>query len=177
MKIAFFYLGQQGGAVAWDALETAMGLSQYAEVLCLVSSTSGNYYNWVEESRKNNRIQIIGVRTSKKLSEALALLLNYSQNRKIISEVNKFKPDVVFSYMGHPMERVIIPYIKSKVKAKGIHDVKTHIGDESVKMNIISKILRYKSTHYVVYSDYSRGELVKAGVPQSKIITTFLYIF
>lgn len=174
MKIAIFYLGQQGGAVAWDALETAVGLSHYAEVMCVVSSTSDNYNSWVEESKSNDKFHVIGVKTSKKYSEAIPLMLNFPKNRKIVDIINKFNPDVVYSYMGHPMERVFIPYIKCKIIAKGVHDVKTHSGDESLLMSIISRLLNYKKTHYVVYSDFSRCELEKTSIPQNQILTTFL---
>lgn len=174
MRIAYFYLGQQGGAVAWDALETAIGLSHYAEVMCVVSSTSDNYFSWVEEGEKNEKLQIIGVKTSKKYSEAIPLMLNFPKNRKIVSIINKFKPDVVYSYMGHPMERVFIPNIKCGIKAKGVHDVKTHEGDESVLASIISRLFSYKKTHYVVYSDFSCKELEKTGIHKNNILTTFL---
>lgn len=174
MRIAFFYLGQQGGGVAWDALETAIGLSHYAEVMCIVSSSSANYYSWVEEGEKSEKLKIVGVKTSKKISEAIPLLLNFPKNRIIVSQINKFKPDVVYSYMGHLMEKVFIPNIKCDIKAKSVHDVKTHEGDESILASIRSRLFRYKKTHYVVYSDFSCRELEKTGIPKNKILTTFL---
>lgn len=174
MRIAFFYLGQQGGGVAWDALETAIGLSHYSEVLCLVSSVSDNFGYWIEESKKNDKLDVIGIKTSKKYAEAIPLMLNFPKNKKIVSHINMFKPDVVYSYMGHPMERVFIPYIKCGIKAKGVHDVKTHEGDGSVMLSLISKVLDYKNTHFVVYSDFSSRELEKTGIPKNKILTTFL---
>ena len=174
IKIVYFYLGQQGGGAAIDALEMAIGLSHYAEVMCVVSSTSDSYFRWLAESSENLHFQVLGVKTSKSIITGSLQMLNLIRNVRIVSHIRQFKPDVVFSYMGHPYERVIIPHIKCKIKAKGIHDVKTHEGDESILLSIISRLTSYKETHCVVFSEFSCRELEKKGVPGNRIITTFL---
>ena len=174
MNIAFFYLGQQGGGAALDTLEMAVGLSHYAKVLCVVSSTSDSFHRWINESERNQSLNVIGLKTSKRPLKALLGLINVPVNYNMINKINEFKPDVIYSHMGHPYESVLIPFVKSKIKARGIHDVKIHEGEMTLYQRFASLFFRYRATHYVVFSDFSFKEMIKNGVQSDKILTTFL---
>lgn len=60
MKIAFIYLGQQGGGVSIEYLEYAKGLSLYSEVLCVLSNKSKEFPLWKTEANQNKRLSILG---------------------------------------------------------------------------------------------------------------------
>lgn len=174
MKIAFFYLGQQGGGVALEAYELAVGLTKKAQVLCIVSSRSDSYDVWTEEAKVNKNFFVIGVTTSKTVSKALLSLFNLGKFYNIKKRIDKFNPSAIYSHMGHPFEKLIIPYLKCKVIFKGIHDARLHLGEASLKARLINSLSSYRPSHYVVFSEFSKKLLVEQGVNPELIVTTFL---
>lgn len=174
MKIAFFYLGQQGGGVALEAYEMAVGLSKRSPVLCVVSSKSDSYNIWVGEAKKNRNFSVIGIETSKSIVRALLASFNLWKFYRIKNRIDKFGPTVIYSHMGHPFEKLIIPHLKCKVIFKGVHDARLHLGEASLKARLINSLSSYRSTHYVVFSEFSKKILVERGVKPELIVTTFL---
>lgn len=172
MKIAFFYLAQQGGGAALDTFELAVGLSKRAEVLCVVSSESDSYKVWTEEAERNEHFRVIGVATTKSMLKGVLSALNYSKFHNVRKKINQFAPDVIYSHMGHPWERLIIPYLRCKTVFKGIHDVKLHLGESSLLAKFIQYISSYQSSFYVVFSNYSKKELIKQGIDEDCIVQT-----
>lgn len=174
MKIVFFYLSQQGGGAALDTFELAVGLSKRAEVLCVVSSESVSYKVWKEEALINKNFHIIGVKTTKNMLKGLLSIFNYFKFWNIIKSINNFNPDVIYSHMSHPWEKIIIPRLKSKQVFKGVHDVRLHQGESSFKARVIRAITTYQSSYYVVFSRYSREQLIKQGINSDSIVETSL---
>ena len=174
LKIVFVYLGQQGGGTALDACELAEGLSQYADVLCVVSSKSASYKQWLMAAQSNSNLKVMGVKTTKKYLFGFLSFLNVTKFWKINRQIQKFCPDVVYSHMAHPWECMIIPSIKCKLKLKGVHDVKLHQGEDSLFQRLKNRLFSYKSNSFVVFSDFSRKELVNQGVNKENIVTISL---
>lgn len=174
MRIAFFYLGQHGAGAALDTLEMAVGLASKADVMCIVSSRANNYKAWLIEAEKNPRIKIYGVKTTKSVVVGMLNLLNIWKFKKIRNNINKFNPDIVFSHMGHPWERIIIPYLNCKIAAKGIHDVNLHAGENTLKARLIARVFHFETPYMVVFSEFSRKELEKRGIVPNRILTTQL---
>ena len=174
MRIAFVYLGQQGAGAALDTLEMAVGLASKADVMCIVSSKANNYKAWLIEAEKNPRIKIYGVKTTKNVVIGMLNFLNIWKFKKIRNDINKFNPDIVFSHMGHPWERIIIPYLNCKIAAKGIHDVNLHAGENTLKARLMARFFHFETPYKVVFSDFSRRELEKQGIAPNCILTTQL---
>lgn len=161
MKIAFIYLGQQGGGVSLDFLEYAIGLAQFANILCILSNKSDDYQKWVEKAETNSNMSIIGISTTKNALSGGIQMLNPIKFHNIRRQINRFSPDVVYSPMGHPWERIIIPFLKCKFTVKSIHDVKYHKGENTLFSKILRFLFSYDSSRYVVFSKYSKHELAK----------------
>lgn len=174
MRIAFFYLGQFGAGAALDTLEMAIGLSTKAEVLCIVSSKANNYHVWKEKSTGNPNLNVYGVETTKNPIKGILEVLNIGKFRKIRKTIDKFAPDVVFSHMGHPWERLIIPYLNCKVVAKGVHDVNFHAGENTLQARLVKRLFSFNTPFKVVFSDFSKQELIKQGMESDRILTTQL---
>lgn len=174
MKIAFFYLAQQGGGAALDTYELAVGLSKRSEVLCIVSSESDSYRVWAEEAGRNEHFRVIGVATTKSMLKGVLSALNYSKFHNVRKKINQFAPDIIYSHMGHPWERLIIPYLRCKTVFKGIHDVKLHLGESTLMAKIIQYITSCQSSFYVVFSNYSKMSLMKQGIDEECIVQTTL---
>lgn len=161
MKIAFIYLGQQGGGVSMEYLEYAIGLAQFANILCILSNKSDDYTKWVEKAETNNNMSVIDVSTTKNAFFGGLQMLNPIKFYKIRRQINRFSPDVIYSPMGHPWERIIVPFLKCKFTVKSIHDVKYHKGENTLFSKILNILFSYDSSRYVVFSKYSKHELAK----------------
>lgn len=160
MKIAFVYLGQQGGGVSIEYLEYAKGLSLYSEVLCVLSNKSKEYPLWETAAKHNNKLSILGISTTKDAIRGGLEVLNLYKFYHIRKQINMFAPDVIYSAMGHPWERVIIPFLKCKFTIQTIHDVRRHQGENTFFMKVVNSMFSYQSTKYVVFSDYSKKQLL-----------------
>lgn len=174
MKIAFFYLAHQGGGVALDTFELAQGLSHLGEILCIVSSKSASYCVWERESQTNKNFKVLGVETTKNMIKGLLSIVNYSKFSRIRYTIDSFGPDVIYSHMEHPFEKLIIPKLRCKYVFKGLHDVRLHQGESSIKSRIIRLLTYYKPNYYVVFSHYSKEKLIEQGVKANVIIETVL---
>lgn len=161
MKIVFIYLGQQGGGVSMEYLEYAIGLAHYANILCILSNKSDDYTKWVEKAETNNNMSVIGISTTKNAFWGGLQMLNPIKFYKIRRQINSFLPDVIYSPMGHPWERIIVPFLKCKFTVKSIHDVKYHKGENTMFSKILNFLFSYDSSRYVVFSKYSKHELAK----------------
>lgn len=160
MKIAFIYLGQQGGGVSIEYLEYAKGLSFYSEVLCVLSNKSEEFPLWKAEAEQNKRMYVLGVSTTKNAIRGGLEVLNLYKFYHIRKQINKFAPVVIYSAMNHPWERVIVPFLKCKFTIQTIHDVRRHQGENTFFMKVVDSLFNYQSTKYVVYSDYSKKQLL-----------------
>lgn len=170
IKIVYFYLGQLGGGSAYDALELAKGLSNQAELLCVVSSKSKSYKDWISESKTNPNFRVLGVSTTKNILKGIFMLFNYPKFKKIRNNIRSFKPDVSFSYMVNPLERLIVPYVNAKIVISSIHDVRLHEGENSLFDELRIKLFSFKPDYYCVYSNNSKVQLIKQGIDERKII-------
>lgn len=160
MKIAFIYLGQQGGGNSIQFLEFAKGLSLYSEVLCVLSNKSDEFPLWESEAEQNKRLFVLGVSTTKNAIKGGLEVLNFYKFHQIRKQINAFSPDVVYSAMGHPWERVIVPFLNCKFTIQSIHDVRRHQGEDTFFMKIVKSLFSYQSTKYVVFSEYSKRQLL-----------------
>lgn len=174
LRIAFFYLGQQGGGTALDASELAAGLALRSKVLCVVSSKSASYSQWIKNAENNPNLNIIGIETTKSYLKGFLSMMNIIKFKRIIKDVQKFCPDVVYSHMAHPWERLVIPFLNCEMKLKGIHDVKLHQGENTFFHRTKNTIFSYNSDAFVVFSKFSKEELVKKGVNRNRVITISL---
>lgn len=160
MKIAFIYLGQQGGGVSIEYLEYAKGLSLYSEVLCVLSNKSKEFPLWKTEANQNKRLSILGVSTTKNAIKGGLEVLNLYKFHHIRKQINMFAPDVIYSAMNHPWERVIVPFLRCKFNIQTIHDARRHQGENTFFIKVVDTLFNYRSTKYVVYSDYSKRQLL-----------------
>lgn len=167
MKIAYFYLGTKG--VCDEALELAKSLSKNTNVLCIISSYVENYPFWIQESKDNQCLNILNINVGNTVSSGFIGLFNIPLFINTIRTINTFAPDVVFSYMGHPWERMIVPYLRCKFTMRSIHDPELHVGERSIK-NYLINLFDYKSKKYVTYSHYSKKELIKKGYNGDDIV-------
>lgn len=168
MKICFVYLGQQGGGTSIEYMEYAIGLSQYADILCVLSSKSDDFWRWTSQASENPRMTIIGVSTTKNVIKGGIEMLNWYKFHKIRKQINLFAPSVIYSPMGHPWERIIIPFLKCKFTIQSVHDVKRHQGENTLLAKLIKRLFSYESTRYVVFSNFSKIELSKS-IDEDKI--------
>ena len=143
-----------------DYLECAKGLSLYAEVLCVLSNKSDEFPLWEAEAAQNNNFSVLGISTTKNAIRGGLEMLNVLKFHNKRKRINSFDPDVVFSIMGHPWERVIVPFLKCKFSIQTIHDVRRHQGEDTLFMKVVNTLFSYKSTKYVVFSEYSKNQLL-----------------
>lgn len=174
MRITAIYLSQQGGGAALDFLELAIGLSNHAEVLCVVSSESACFWRWEEEAKKNAKFRVLGIKTTKNPVKGLLSFLNFEKFHKIRKEINLFCPDVIYSHATHPWERAIVPYLKCKRVFKARHDINQHEGEDSLREKLEVILFLYKPEYYIVYSEFSKKELCKKGIDAKDIFTVSL---
>lgn len=170
LKIVFIYLGQQGGGNSIQFLEFAKGLSNFSQVLCVISNMSDEFSIWEDEADRNLNMSVLGVTTTKNAFRGGVEILNFYKFYNIRNRINLFTPDAVYSVMDHPWERVIVPYLKCKFTIQSVHDVKHHQGENTLLAKLIKWLFSYKSTKYVVFSDFSKKELSKS-LDESKIWT------
>lgn len=170
MKICFIYLGQQGGGTSIEYLEYAMGLSKFAEIMCILSNKSDDFWRWTLQASVNSCMTVLGVTTTKSVVRGGLAMFEWYKFHRIRKIINQFAPDVVYSPMKHPWEIFIVPFLKCKFTIQSVHDVKRHQGENTPLDRLVKWLFSYKSTKYVVFSEFSKKELSKS-ISEEKIWT------
>lgn len=171
MKIVFVYLGTRG--VCNEAWEIAVGFSHSVKVLCVISRNVENYKLWKEEEKANENLSLISINAGNTMLKGVLGLLNFPLFYRLHKEIMRFAPDAVYSYMGHPWEVFIVPFIRCANKLRSIHDTTLHVGERTLK-NYIIRLFDYNTKYIVVYSQKSKRELVERGYKEDHIIVTSL---
>lgn len=169
MKGCLIYLGRKGAGPMY-ALEMAQALSLSCELLCVISSYAENLDLWRQVSANNNNIKLFEVKTYRNRTEFLLRSLNieiYTRMRKVI---NAFKPEIVYSPMGHFWERFVVPYLHCRCKVQTIHDPILHKGEDSLIRKCLNYLFTYKSDKYVVLSKVFKKQLVQSGIKEKNIL-------
>lgn len=171
MKIALISLGRRGAAPMYS-FGMAKALSDYSEVLCVVSSYCENIKMWRNEAERNKKFIIYEIKTFKGKTGFILKTLNYWIFKKIAKKINQFKPDILYSPFGHVWNRFIFYKIKNVITVKTIHDVELHMGENSSIQKSIRKIFNYKTDKCVILSEIFRNEVVKKYGYDSKNVIT-----
>lgn len=171
MKLAFLYLGTRG--VCNEAWEIAVGFSHNVQVLCVISDNVENYQLWKDEEAVNDNLSIVSLNVGNTVLTGMMGLLNLPVFYRIRREINRFAPDVVYSYMGHPWEALIVPFLNCKNTLKSVHDTTLHVGERTLKNRLI-RLFDYDAKYIVVYSQKSKKELIEKGYNSERIIVTSL---
>ena len=171
MKMVFLYIGTRG--VCNEAWEIAVGFSHKAQVLCVISEKVENYQLWKAEEAANDNLSIVSLNVGNTVSTGMLGLLNFPLFNRLRRKINKFAPDAVYSYMGHPWEALIVPFLDCKNTLRSIHDTTLHVGERTLK-NYIIRLFDYDSKFIVVYSQKSKKELIDKGFNPERIIVTSL---
>lgn len=171
MKVAYIYLGSKG--VTYDALGMAIGLSHYSEVLCVISSHVDNLKLWEKEAKANNRFSLLKVNVGNTIFSGISGLFNVVRFMRIKKAIDSFSPVFVYSFMGHPWEKMFVPFLKCKNVLTSIHDAVADHGDKDWRrkfMNLFNYIPRW----YVTYSQNTKNGLVERGFDKERIVVTHL---
>lgn len=171
MKVAYIYLGSKGAT--YDALGMAVGLSHYSDVLCIISRHVDNLKLWEREAKENPKFRLLEVNVGNTIISGITGLFNIARFIKIINEIDSFSPDFVYSFMGHPWEKMFVPYLNCKNTFQSRHDAEADHGDKDWRRAFFN-LFNYKSKYIVTYSQCSKNGLVKQGYDADKIAVTHL---
>ncbi len=172
MKVVYIYMGSRGASD--DALGMATGLlHNNAEVLCVISEKVDNLGLWEHESEINDNFSILKVNVPNTIKAGIFGLLNLPLFYKLRKIIDTFSPDFVYSYMGHPFERMFVPYLKCKNVLTSIHDSEADHGNRYLLRPFLN-FFDYKPRWYVTYSHFSKKGLVERGFKEESIIVTHL---
>lgn len=172
MKVVYIYMGSRGASD--DAFGMATGLLHNgAEVLCVISYKVDNLELWERESKSNDQLSLLKVVVPNTIKAGIVGLLNLPLFYKLRKTVDAFSPDFVYSFMGHPFERMFVPYLKCKNVLTSIHDSVADHGN-SYWLRPFLNFFDYKSRWYVSYSHFSKKGLVERGFKEESIIVTHL---
>ena len=172
MKVVYIYMGSRG--VSDDALGMATGLlHNNAEVLCVISDKVDNLDLWERESELNDKFSLLKVAVPNSVKTGILGLFNLPLFYKLKKKVDTFSPDFVYSFMGHPFERMFVPYLKCKNVLTSIHDSEADHGQKDLLRPFLN-FFNYKPRWYVTYSHFSKKGLVVRGFKEDSIIVTHL---
>lgn len=168
-KIVLIYLGRRGAGPEY-AFEMAKALSKKANLLCVISKYASNYENWRTFESTHPLFSVMSVPTYNTKTEFVLRSLNIFQYKKVVEKINAFGADVIYSPMGHLWERLIVPYCKSKIKIRTIHDVILHKGEDSFIHKIYSYLTSYKTNKVVILSKTFKPILLAEGYKAEDIM-------
>jgi glycosyltransferase involved in cell wall biosynthesis len=164
-------MGTKG--VSYDAFGMAVGMSHYAEVLCVVSEKNDIIDLWEKEASLNENFSILKIKVANTVTSGLLGILNVPLFLRIKKYIDKFSPDFVYSFMGHPWERMFVPYLKCKNVLSSIHDAEQDHGDKDWRRPFMN-FFNYNPKWYVAYSQNTKKELVTKGYEDCRIIVSYL---
>ena len=171
MKVAYIYMGTKG--VSYDALGMAIGLSHFAQVQCVISTNIDNLGLWEKEALVNSNFSLLKVNVANTVSAGIMGLFNIPRFMGIKKAIDSFSPDFVYSFMGHPWERMFVPYLKCKNVLTSIHDAVADHGDKDWRRKFMN-LFNYRPRWYVTYSQNTKNGLAERGFDKDGIVVTHL---
>lgn len=95
------------------------------------------------------------------LYNPISLLQFLGNTYRILSEIKKFKPDVVHFQVGSPMLALFMMMMPGIPIVTTFHDVTPHIGEEKIGEKYLHMYIRYRSDRLLVHGERLRQTMVK----------------
>ncbi|MFC1969668.1 glycosyltransferase family 4 protein [Chloroflexota bacterium] len=88
-----------------------------------------------------------------------------------VRKLKRFKPDVVHMQLGSPVPySILLPFIKGYPLVGTFHDVRRHLGEESLRVDFLRYWVRKCSDEIIVHGEKLKEQMVKEfNVPAEKV--------
>jgi glycosyltransferase involved in cell wall biosynthesis len=168
-KVLLLFLGRTGGGPVY-AYEMACALSKFSKIFVILSSYIDNRKSWEKEMLINKNIEIKYVKTYRSKLWFPVSILNIFHFIKIITMINKYDPDVLYSTHVHYWDPFIYPFIKCGNKIKTIHDPKIKKGEDGLAWRLLYYFSFRYADKYIILSDKFKPILMEKGIHENNII-------
>lgn len=165
MKIAIIHFGKRGAGPA-ISFEMAKALKQEGHVIYYYASQNVENKDIVEKQQFITRF----VKTYKTIREYVISVLFPKKILKVIFQIKKDNPDIIYSPMNDMWIPFIFPFLSKFRRIKTIHDVGIHEGDNSI-INKWWNSTNFKDAEkFIILSKKYVPSLINRGIPKDKII-------
>lgn len=165
MKIAIIHLGRKGAGPVYT-LEMAKALYALGHEIYYYAASCVENRKIVEEQKFEKRF----FDTYNTKLGYLFSVITWIKIYKVIKNIKRDKPDVVYSCMNDLWTPFIFPCLKGVIRVKTIHDVGVHEGNESF-FNLWWNNTNFKNAEkYVILSKKFIPKLIEKGIKEDKIV-------
>jgi glycosyltransferase involved in cell wall biosynthesis len=168
-RIAVLFLGRKGAGPVYT-YEMICALSNYAELLVVLSSYIDNKDVWDKKAVEDKNIKPVYIKTYRSKCQFILSFFNAIRFIKIIKTINSYNPDMLYSAWVHYWDPFIYPFLKCKLKIKTIHDVEIKKGEDGMGWRYLRYFSFKHANKYIILSKKYRRNLVAKGIDENSII-------
>lgn len=172
MRLLLLYLGRNGAGPIYSIEYAKALLKKKIDICVIISSYSENIEEWRSLSREytEKQFSLNEIYTYRSKKEFLIRSLNIRRYFIIVKKIKQYSPDFIISTMVHPWHNIIFLLLKNTIKRiKIIHDVKPHLGEDSLAYRILNWADIHITDYQIVLTKIAQEQLINSGINKSNI--------